>query len=287
MPFTYKTVLVVGATSGIGLALTEKMLSEGVTKIIALGRRQDKLDELQKKHGDSKVSTVKFDITNLEGIPKMIEGVLKSHPSLDCAFLNSGIQRSLNFTKPSSIDLDVISTEFTTNYLSYVHLIKALLPHLQNRVKGGENSGLIFTTSGLALVPIVRCGNYCASKAAMHQLILVMREQLRDVGQSESGNTVEEKTSGENQKSKGVQVIEIYPPAVQTELHDEKHQPDIKDGRNMGMPLDEFTEEAWRGLERGDEDIPVGTTWKGFGYEEVEMRRKKLFGEMMEKMKGN
>ncbi|KAF7883698.1 uncharacterized protein EAF02_005618 [Botrytis sinoallii] len=264
MPFPYKTVLVVGATSGIGLALTEKMLSEGVTKIIALGRRQDKLDDLQKKHGDSKVSTVKFDITNLEGIPKMVEGVLKSHPSLDCAFLNSGIQRSLDFTQPSSIDLDLISTEFTTNYLSYVHLTKALLPHLQNRVKGGENAGLIFTTSGLALVPI-----------------------LRDVGQSESGNTAEEQTSGENRKSKGVQVIEIYPPAVQTELHDEKHQPDIKDGRNMGMPLDEFTEEAWRGLERGDEDIPVGTTWKGFGYEEVEMRRKKLFGEMMEKMKGN
>ncbi|TGO09486.1 hypothetical protein BTUL_0164g00190 [Botrytis tulipae] len=287
MPFPYKTVLVVGATSGIGLALAEKMLSEGVTKIIALGRRQDKLDELQKKHGDSKVSTVAFDITNLEGIPKMVEGVLKSHPSLDCAFLNSGIQRSLDFTQPSSIDLDVISTEFTTNYLSYVHLVKSLLPHLQDRVKGGENAGLIFTTSGLALVPIVRCGNYCASKAAMHQLILVMREQLRDVGQSESGNTAEEKTSAENKKSKGVQVIEIYPPAVQTELHDEKHQPDIKDGRNMGMPLDEFTEEAWRGLERGDEDIPVGTTWKGFGYEEVEMRRKKLFGEMMEKMKGN
>ncbi|TGO66115.1 hypothetical protein BOTNAR_0068g00090 [Botryotinia narcissicola] len=235
MPFPYKTikhqVLVVGATSGIGLALAEKMLSEGVTKIIALGRRQEKLDELQKKHGDSKVSTVAFDITNLESIPKMVEG--------------------------------------------------------NNRVKGGENAGLIFTTSGLALVHIVRCGNYCESKAAMHQLILVMREQLRDVGQSENGNTAEEKTSGKNKKSKGVQVIEIYPPAVQTELHDEKHQPDIKDGRNMGMPLDEFTEEAWRGLERGDEDIPVGTTWKGFGYEEVEMRRKKLFGEMMEKMKGN
>jgi hypothetical protein len=30
-------------------------------------------------------------------------------------------------------------------------------------------------------------------------------------------------------------------PAVQTELHDEKHQPDVKNGRAMGMPLDEFT----------------------------------------------
>lgn len=39
-----------------------------------------------------------------------------------------------------------------------------------------------------------------------------------------------------------IKVIEIYPPAVRTELHDEIHQPDIKNGRSMGMPLDEFTE---------------------------------------------
>ncbi|ESZ91889.1 hypothetical protein SBOR_7719 [Sclerotinia borealis F-4128] len=274
MPFPYKTVLVIGATSGIGLALTEKMLSQGVTKIIALGRRQEQLDDLQKKHGDTKVSTVQFDITDLGGIPEMIAGVLKSHPSLDCAFLNSGIQRPLDFTQPESIDLDSISAEFTTNYLSYVHLTKALLPHLQTRASGGENAGLIFTTSGLALVPIVRCGNYCASKAAMHQLILVMREQLRG------------KEGGNKGKGKGVKVIEIYPPSVQTELHDEKFQPDIKNGRSMGMPLDEFTEEAWRGLERGDEDIPVGTTRTRFGYEGVELERKKLFKEMREKMKG-
>ncbi|RAL61333.1 hypothetical protein DID88_009469 [Monilinia fructigena] len=135
--------------------------------------------------------------------------VLKAHPTLDCAFLSSGIQRSLDFTKPESIDLDLISTEFTTNYLSYVHLTKALLPHLQKRAQGGDNAGLVFTTSGLALVPITRCGNYCASKAAMHQLILVMREQLRAEGGG--ADTEEEATWG-----KWVTVIEIYPPAVRS-----------------------------------------------------------------------
>lgn len=114
-----------------------------------------------------------------------------------------------------------------------------------------------------------------------------MREQLRDLSSGDAKDTEEEKAWGKDGKNKGVKVIEIFPPAVQTELHDEKHQPDIKDGRNMGMPLDEFTEEAWKGLERGDEDIPVGTSWKGFGFEGVEMSRKKLFGEMMEKMKGD
>jgi hypothetical protein len=42
------------------------------------------------------------------------------------------------------------------------------------------------------------------------------------------------------------------------ELHDKKHQPDIENGRQMGMPLDEFTDELWAGLSAGKEDIPVG-----------------------------
>lgn len=67
--FHYRKVLVVGATSGLGLALAERILSDGC-KIIAVGRRQDRLDELQKKHGKDMVSTFKFDITNLDGVKK-------------------------------------------------------------------------------------------------------------------------------------------------------------------------------------------------------------------------
>lgn len=94
----------------------------------------------------------------------------------------------------------------------------------------------------------------------MHQLILVLREQMK-VAEGD------------------VRVIEIFPPAVKTELHDKKHQPDIEDGGNIGMDLEEFTEEAWRGLVAGEEDIAVGMS-KG-GYEAVEMGRKKVFEKML------
>jgi NADP-dependent 3-hydroxy acid dehydrogenase YdfG len=72
MPFQYKTVLVVGATSGIGLALAEKIIASG-SHVIALGRRQENLDALVQKYGVDKVSTVQFDITDLAGIPAMVE----------------------------------------------------------------------------------------------------------------------------------------------------------------------------------------------------------------------
>lgn len=55
-------------------------------------------------------------------------------------FLNSGIQRGLDFTKPESIDLSLIELEFRTNYLSYIALTKGFLPFLQQKK---EESSLI------------------------------------------------------------------------------------------------------------------------------------------------
>lgn len=146
----------------------------------------------------------------------------------------------MDFTKPGTIRLDVVGNEFTTNYLSFVHLTTHFLPFLQARSLEGTKTSLIYMTSGLALIPILRCPNYCATKAATHHLVLALREQLR---------------AAEN--SKNIKVIEILPPAVQTELHDAKHQPDIKDGASMGMPLEKFTEDAWQGLLDGKEDVSL------------------------------
>lgn len=71
MPFPCKRVLVIGATSGIGLSLAEKIIANG-SHVIALGRRQENLDALAKKHGSDQDSTVRFDITDLDDIPAMI-----------------------------------------------------------------------------------------------------------------------------------------------------------------------------------------------------------------------
>ena len=72
---------------------------------------------------------------------------------------------------------------------------------------------------------------------------------------------------------------------VIAELHDEKHQPDIKNGRNIGMPLDEFTEEAYNGLVAGKEEVAVqrAKQW----YDAFEPQRQELFHEMVGMMKKN
>lgn len=66
-------------------------------------------------------------------------------------------------------------------------------------------------------------------------------------------------------------------------MHDAKHQPDIKDEGNIGMPLTEFTEEAWGKLVKGDEQIPVGFAAKAF--DAFEGKRQELFQNIMVNMK--
>lgn len=68
------------------------------------------------------------------------------------------------------------------------------------------------------------------------------------------------------------------------ELHDEKHQPDIQNGRLIGMPLNEFTDEAVSGLENGLEEIPVGEAKQP--YDAIEPQRQAAFHGIIERMKG-
>lgn len=56
--------------------------------------------------------------------------ITKAHPNLDCVFLNSGIQRSLDSSRPETVDMSMVQEEFTTDYLPFLALTKAFLPYL-------------------------------------------------------------------------------------------------------------------------------------------------------------
>lgn len=158
--------------------------------------------------------------------------------------------------------MDIFDEELITNYTSAVRLAKEFIPHLQKRQ---SETAIAFTTSQMALVPMMRCPNYGASKAALHHFILALRTQLKD-GPGD------------------VKVIEIYPPAVQTELHDAKHQPDLKDGHMIGMPLQQFVDETWIKLSSGEDQIPVGSAKEIF--DAFETKRQEVYQSMTEMLSG-
>jgi NAD(P)-dependent dehydrogenase (short-subunit alcohol dehydrogenase family) len=128
MAFPYKKILILGATSGIGLILAERLIAHGCF-VIGVGRRKENLDAFSAKYGEGKAAVMQFDISKLGEIPQFVSEyvmwiccrlcwadrsrVIKSHPDLDCVFINSGIQRRSVFSEPESIDMDVIVEEFT------------------------------------------------------------------------------------------------------------------------------------------------------------------------------
>lgn len=215
MSFPYKKIAVFGATSGIGKALAERFVENGIF-VIAIGRRKERLEELVQKYGREKVQATPFDMTKLDTINDFVEEMTSKHADLDLVFLNSGVQYGYNFAKPESVPLEKIQEEFTLNYLSPVYFTKAFLPYLLSRAKDGKSAGLFYTTSALALIPAAPVPNYSATKAAMHAFILALRTQLEDTN---------------------VKVLELLPPAVQTEIHGEA-------GASFGMPLADFTNEV-------------------------------------------
>ncbi|RYP93211.1 hypothetical protein DL770_000686 [Monosporascus sp. CRB-9-2] len=253
----YKKALIIGATSGIGEALAAKLLDEGTSVIIA-GRRQERLDAFLSKHGSANVSAAALDITKLSKIPSFAASIVGDHPDLDCVVLNSGVQRTFNFAKPETVDLGVFGEELTTNYLSFVHLATAFLPHLQ-RLGREKETHLVFVGASLALVPsLLRTPGYNASKAALHSWITAVRQQLKEGGHN-------------------VRLVEVLPPAVQTELHDTKHQPDMQNGGELGMPLQPFIERMYAGLEKGDELFAIGPAEAWLAEGGFEAERQKLF----------
>lgn len=226
MKLSGNTIVITGGTSGIGLAMALRFLELG-NKVIICGRRSDRLVELARKHPG--LVTKMCDVAGERHRLDFVRWILANHPNANILVNNAGVQFVGGVG--SGLDFTRVRQELETNVVAALQLTDLLTPMLADKA----GATVINVTSGLAFVPIAHLTVYCATKAFLHSITMSMRHSL---------------------KSKGIEVIEIIPPAVDTELGKEaRADPDSSHG---GMELEAFTKELFHGLEAGLPEIAVG-----------------------------
>ncbi|BAE59278.1 unnamed protein product [Aspergillus oryzae RIB40] len=128
MSFPYKHFLLIGATSGIGKAMADRLIESGA-KVTAVGRRQDRLDEFVRQHGEDKASAMNFDISKTEQAPQFARDVFAKYPDIDC------VQRQHNLTSQETFKLDEFLNEVHVDFTSLVALAHAFLPYLKAKTE--------------------------------------------------------------------------------------------------------------------------------------------------------
>ncbi|CAM6091721.1 unnamed protein product [Calypogeia fissa] len=276
-----KTIIVTGATSGIGRGIALRLLDRYPdVKLIVTGRRKQNLEEIVTKYGSSRVAAIPFDVSDIANISKLAKSAIACFDgTLDGVILNAGMQRGFQFADPNaaiSVDFEAFRMELDVNYTSQVALTQHLLPHLIAIAKSGKPASINFVTTSLSLVPSKRGLNYSASKAAMHSFILCLRGQVDDFNRTGGG-------------AKLLGVTEIMPPLVETELHDAKHQPDlafdVKGHPPAAMTLEVFLDGVWEGWSREGgpaDEILVGAHTRS-SWESVDRPRKEILAKMWSK----
>ncbi|MGZ4191308.1 MAG: SDR family oxidoreductase [Solirubrobacteraceae bacterium] len=158
-----KTVLITGASSGIGRAAALKISAAGGISLL-VARSADRLEETRQEIEDAggHAHTYSADISDPESVDKLVEHVLADHPAVDVLVNNAGrsIRRSVALSYDRFHDFE---RTIKLNYLGTIKLIMGLLPQMRDR-----RSGHVVNVSSIGVqTNPPRFSAYVASKAAL------------------------------------------------------------------------------------------------------------------------
>ncbi len=171
-----KTVLITGATSGIGLA-TARVFANEHYRLVLCGRREERLKGLETELGkQTEVYTLNFDVRDKQMVFDAIASLPDPFSTIDILINNAGNAHGLDPIDEGSIDDWEAMIDINVKGLLYVS--KAILPQMVARASGHIIN--IGSTAGKEVYPK---GNvYCASKHAVDAINQGMRLDLNEYG---------------------------------------------------------------------------------------------------------
>jgi 3-hydroxy acid dehydrogenase/malonic semialdehyde reductase len=164
-------LLVTGATAGFGRAIARRFAQDGA-RIIAAGRRGERLAALREELGAEKVLPLELDVRDRAAVEKAVQGLPAEWASIDLLVNNAGLARGLAPAQSSS--LDDWDAMVDTNVKGVMYLTRAVLPGMIERGRGHVIN--IGSTAGEWPYP---GGNvYGATKAFVRHFSLNLRADL-------------------------------------------------------------------------------------------------------------
>ena len=223
MRLTGRTILITGGSAGIGLAFARNFLELG-NEVIVTGRRQAALEAVKAQH--PQLHTIQSDSADTAQIAVLAARVKSDFPKLDVLMNNAGVGVAENLTTPAG-DLAALMTQMEINVGGVIRTTSALIDVLT-----ANRGTVINVSSALAFVPVPAMPIYSASKAAVHSYTQSLRFQLEGTG---------------------VEVIDLMPPAVRTDMTSEFDEAGIS-----SITTDELVKQTIAALRAGKQEIRPG-----------------------------
>ena len=206
-----KTILITGATSGIGLAAAKK-LAKSKNQLILCGRRQRKLDEISSELSKtSNILSLCFDVSEKNEVTKLLDNLPEGFSSIDILINNAGNAHGMDTIQDGS--LEDWDNMIDSNVKGLLYVSRIIIPKMIEK-----QSGHIINIGSIAGLYPVSSSVYGGSKGAVHMINQNLRVEL-------SGT--------------GVRATEICPGRVNTEFFDVafSDNPDKRKQMTSGLKL--------------------------------------------------
>lgn len=165
-------VFITGATSGFGAAIARRYAAAGA-RIIATGRREERLEALQQELGPDRCHIITLDVRDREAMAAAIAAIPAPFDAINVVVANAGL--ALGLQPAAEADLDDWQTMIDTNVSGLVYTVRLLLPGLIAR--GGGHVVTLGSVAGEYAYP--GGSVYAATKAFVKHFALAIRSDLQ------------------------------------------------------------------------------------------------------------
>lgn len=167
------TVLITGASSGIGYELAMRYLERG-ERVVALARSAERLAKLTKQFPEHCLA-VTVDLSDAEDSKRAGEWIKQQVQYLDVAILNAG---TCEYVDVAELSRDPFDRVMAINWQGTINSLLFCLPLLRNKKSQAEKAQLVGISSMASILPMPRSQAYGASKVAVEYLFNSLRVDL-------------------------------------------------------------------------------------------------------------